>query len=133
MGIKFIVDNNLGLKLVTGLRDLGYTNIEHLQETFAQGTIDEEWLEHIGKYGYILITKDKRIRKNPKEKQALLRYNIVAFYLGGSEVGIKEISKQIINAWNKMESYAKKAKKRGTAVAFIVRSGGGKIDEIPLT
>ena len=48
-------------------------------------------------------------------------------------MGIKEISKQIINAWDKMESCAKKAKKRGAAVAFIVRPGGGKIDEIPLT
>jgi hypothetical protein len=31
-----------------------------------------------------------------------------------------------------MEACANKAKKRGSAAAFIVRPGGGKIDEIPL-
>jgi predicted nuclease of predicted toxin-antitoxin system len=133
MGIKFFVDNNLGLKLVTGLRDLGYTNIEHLQETFKEDTIDEVWLKHVGENGLILITKDKKIRKNPKEKQALIRHKIIAFYLGGSQVGIRETSKQIINAWEKMELTAKRAKKRGTAAAFIVRPRGGKIDEIPLS
>jgi predicted nuclease of predicted toxin-antitoxin system len=134
MGIKFFVDNNLGLNLVTGLRDLGYTNIEHLQERFKEDTIDEMWLKYVGENGLILITKDKKIRKNPKEKHALIRYKIIAYYLGGSRVGIRETSKQIINAWQKMELTAKKAKKRGTAAAFIVRLGGGKIiKEIPLS
>lgn len=133
MGIKFFVDNNLSLKLVTGLRNLGYINIEHLQETYKEDTIDEVWLKYVGENGLILITKDKKIRKNPKEKQALIRHKIIAFYLGGSQVGIRETGKQIINAWDKMELTAKKAKKRGTAAAFIVRPRGGKIDEIPLS
>ena len=133
MDVKFFVDENLGLKLVTGLRDLGYTNIEHVEETFNKGTEDEIWLRYVGENGYILITKDKKIRKNPKEKQALLQYKIVAFYLGGSEMGIKEISKQMINSWQKMEALAIRQKKKGVAGAFIVRPHGGKIDEIPLT
>jgi len=133
MDIKFFSDNNLSLKLVTGLRNLGYINIEHLQETFKEDTIDEVWLKYVGEKGLILITKDKKIRKNPKEKQALIRHKIIAYYLGGTQVGIRETSKQIINDWHKMELTAKKAKKRGTAVAFIVRPRGGKIEEIPLT
>lgn len=133
MDINFFVDNNLSLKLVTGLRNLGYINIEHLQETFKEDTIDDVWLKYVGEKGLILITKDKKIRKNPKEKQALIRHKIIAYYLGGTQVGIRETSKQIINAWDKMELTAKKAKKRGTAVAFIVRPRGGKIEEMPLT
>jgi len=133
MGVRFFVDANLGHNLVTGLQDLGYTNIEHIHDTFREGIIDEEWLEYVGKKNYILITKDKGIRKNPKEKSALLKHNIVAFYLGGSQMGIKETSKQLINAWEKMEARAERQHKKGVAGAFIVRPRGGKIEEIPLT
>ncbi|HLG30841.1 MAG TPA: DUF5615 family PIN-like protein [Candidatus Brocadiales bacterium] len=133
MGIKFFVDENLGIDLVNGLRLLGRKNIEHLEETFPKGTEDEIWLNYIGERGYVLITKDKGIRKNPKEKQALQRYKIVAFFLGGSQMGITEISKQIINAWGKMEALAQRQKKKGVAGAFIVRPGGRTIEEIPLT
>jgi predicted nuclease of predicted toxin-antitoxin system len=132
MGIRFFVDANLGQNLVIGLQALGYTNIEHIHDTFQEGVIDEEWLEYVGKNGYILITKDKRIRKNPKEKAALLKHKIVAFYLGGSQMGIKETSKQLINAWEKMEACAERQHKKGVAGAFIIRPKGGKIEEIPL-
>lgn len=115
------------------MRKLGYSNLVHLLEFFEKGTKDETWLQFIGEKGYILITKDKTIRKNPKEKQALLNHKIIAFYLGGSRMGTREISKQLINAWDKMESQAKQQKKKGTAGAFIIRQGGGKIDDIPLT
>ncbi len=132
MCIKFFVDAGLGSNLVRGLRDLGYTNIEHVHDTFQEGVLDEVWLEYVGKNKLVLITKDKKIRKNPKEKLALLKYGIVAFYLGGDKMGTREISKQLINAWDKMEACAKRQQKKGVAGAFIIRPRGGKIEEIPL-
>jgi hypothetical protein len=133
MGIKFFVDANIGRNLVTGLHDLDYQNIEHIHDNFPEGTIDEVWLEYVGKNRLVLITKDKMIRKNPNEKAALLKYGIVAFFIGGEKAGIKEISKQLINAWDKMEAEAKRQQKKGVAGAFLIRPGGGKIVEIPLT
>ncbi len=130
--MKFFVDENLGLNLVIGLRALGHNNIEHISERFATGTVDEVWLDYVGKNGYILITRDKRIRKNPKEKAALVKHKIVAFYLGGSERGITEIGKQIMNAWDRMEACATKQLKKGVAGAFRIPPKGGKIEEIPL-
>jgi len=133
MGVRFFVDNNLGKNLVDGLRLLGYSNIEQLQEHFTPDTIDEVWLKYVGENKLVLITKDKMIRKNPKEKTALIEHKIVAFYLGGSKMSIQEISKQLMTAWNKMEACAERQHKKGIAGAFIVRPGGGKIEEIPLT
>lgn len=133
MDIIFFVDENLGKQLVDALRLLGHPNIIHLEEMFEKGTPDEIWLNCIGEKGYCLITKDKKIRKNPKEKVALLKHNIVAFYLGGSQMGITDIGKQLVNAWDKMEACAKAQKKKGVSGAFIVNRHGGTIDEIPLT
>ncbi len=133
MPIRFFVDENIGPDFVKGLRLLGYDNIEHISEKFPAGTLDEVWLRYVGEMGYVLITKDKKIRKNPKEKAALVKYRIVAFFLGGNEVGSRQMVKQIINAWDKMEACAEVQQKKGVAGAFRIPRGGGKIEDIPLT
>ncbi len=132
MAIKFFVDENLGINLVFGLRNLGHTNIEHILETFNPGVPDEEWLRYVGENQLAIITKDKHIRKNPLEKAQLIKYNITAFYLSGSQTGITEIGKQLMNAWNLMEACANRQHKKRKAGAFIIRPGGRKIEEIPL-
>ncbi len=133
MGVRFFVDENLGRNLVDGLRALGYENIEHIREHFEAGELDEVWLRYVGQNGLVLITKDRAVRKNPKEKAALLEYKIVAFYLGGKQMGIKEISKQLINAWEKMEACAIAQQKKGVGGAFIIRPRGNKFEVVPLT
>ena len=70
---------------------------------------------------------------NRKEKAALLKYGIVAFYLGGDKLSIREMASQLINGWDKMEACAIKQQKKGVAGAFVIRPRGGKIEEIPLT
>jgi hypothetical protein len=133
MGVEFFVDAGLGLKLVEGLRAFGHTNIEHIHEKFPVGTLDEVWLEYVGKNKLVVITKDKMIRRNPKEKSAWLKYGIVVFYLGGDKLSITEMGKQLMNAWDKMEACAEKQQKKGVAGAFIIRPRGNTIDILPLT
>lgn len=133
MDIEFFVDAGLSQKMVEGLRALGYTNVIHVHEVFPVGVHDDEWLEYVGKNKMAVITKDKMIRKNPKEKAALIKYGIVAFYLGGDKISIKEMSKQLINAWELMEACAIKQQKKGVAGAFVVRPRGQKLEPIPLT
>lgn len=54
----------------------------HLQsETFGTGTQDVDWLPHVGANGWILITKDKNIRKRPLELRALRESGVRAFVL----------------------------------------------------
>ena len=133
MDIDFFVDAGLSQKMVEGLRTWGFTNVVHIHEIFEVGTRDEVWLEYVGKKGLVVITKDKMIRKNPKEKAALIKYGIVAFYLGGDKISIKETAKQLVNSWEKMEACAARQKKKRVAGAFIIRPRGGTIEEIPLT
>ena len=132
MAITFFVDENLGINLVHGLRSLGHTNIEHIHETFEPGVIDEEWLKYVGENRFAIITKDRNIRKNPREKALLKKYNVIAFYLGGNQKGITEIGKQLMNIWDKMEQCAKRQQKKGIAGAFRITPAGGKIEVIPL-
>ncbi len=131
MELRFIFDEGLGHGLATGLRLAG-KNVEHILDNFPRGTPDVEWLKYVGENKLILVTKDKGIRRKPNEKAMLLTFNVIAFYLGGSEKSGQDILKQLVNAWEKMEHEAFKQLKKNVAGAFIVRPHGGKVERIPL-
>jgi predicted nuclease of predicted toxin-antitoxin system len=63
------------------LRHAGH--IAHVQgpQTFGTGTHDVDWLPKVGKRGWILITKDKNIRKREIELRALKQARVRAFVL----------------------------------------------------
>ncbi len=50
------------------------------------GAADTAWLPVIGRAGLVVLTRDKRIRSRPLERQALLDHNVRACFLtsGGS-------------------------------------------------
>ncbi len=132
MEVRFFFDEGLGQNLANGLSQIG-KNVEHVLDNFPQGTKDVEWLKYVSENRLALVTKDKGIRRKPNEKAMLLKYGIVAFYLGGSEKSGHDILKQLVNAWENMEAKAQKSFKTGKAGAFIVRPNGRKIEPIPLT
>ena len=62
------------------LRDEGH--VAHVQHnTFGSGTKDVDWLPEVGSRRWILITKDKQIRKREIELRALRQAGVRAFVL----------------------------------------------------
>ena len=81
---EFFVDECVAYKHVANmLRDAGHTAHVPGPDTFATGTKDIYWLPRVGACGWVLITKDKRIRKRKIELQALTEANVKAFVLTG--------------------------------------------------
>ena len=58
-------------------------HVAHVQGplTFGTGTLDADWLPKVGARGWVLITKDKNIRKRPIELRALRGAGVRAFVL----------------------------------------------------
>jgi hypothetical protein len=55
--------------------------VHHQAQTFGTGTLDVDWLPEVGQRGWVLITKDKNIRKRPLELLALTSSGVRAFVL----------------------------------------------------
>ncbi|MXY23659.1 MAG: hypothetical protein F4Y45_03945 [Acidobacteria bacterium] len=53
-------------------------------ETFESGTPDRDWLPDVGARRWILITKDKHIRKRELELRALRQERVKTFVLTGA-------------------------------------------------
>ena len=96
---------------------------------FQEDTPDEVFLEAIGNEGRCLITKDLKIRTNPRLKATLKAYGVGAFFLGGSDKSAREIIEQVVTANRMIEE---RAMTRRKPFAFIVRPGGRKVDELSL-
>lgn len=45
--------------------------VEAHDDHFAQNTTDVEWLAQVGKWGWVVISKDQNIRRNPLELAAI--------------------------------------------------------------
>lgn len=55
--------------------------MELLHEHFPLSTDDREWLHEVGRRGWVVLTKDQRIRYRKGELQALLEAGVAAFVL----------------------------------------------------
>jgi hypothetical protein len=55
-------------------------------EVFAQGAPDEEWLPEVGRRGWVLLTKDDRIRSTTAQREILLAAGVRAFILSGANL-----------------------------------------------
>lgn len=82
---EFFVDRSLGRRRVPdALRAEGLvlrTMAEVYGERTGQGLADTEWLADAGRNGWIVLSKDDRIRRRPAEMRAVRDYGIRMFCL----------------------------------------------------
>lgn len=83
------VDECLGSTDVPGALQAAGIKFELLHAHFAAGTPDESWLQAVGMRGWVVVTKDQRIRRREAEFQALLNAKVAAFVLtSGNMTGV---------------------------------------------
>lgn len=71
-------------RLGDALTELGIPFIPH-HDCFAPACPDEDWLEVAGKKGWIVLTRDKNIRRKPNELRAFREHGVIAFVLTGGD------------------------------------------------
>ena len=72
--------------------------MEVLDDYFEPNTNDEEWLKFVGKKGWILFTKDKKIRYRAAVVEIIKKGKIRMFILSRGNLSCHEMSQIIINA-----------------------------------
>jgi hypothetical protein len=78
-----LFDENFPPSIPRALRDLGH-NAHHSREHLAAGTPDELVFEFLRKQSWDWVTHDRRVRRNPQQRAALLGAGIGAFIFTGS-------------------------------------------------
>jgi hypothetical protein len=79
--VTFLLDNMISPKVALALRALEQ-DAWALREKFAENTPDSQWIAQLGRYGWALVTFDRRILSRPHEAAILKQGQVTAFFLG---------------------------------------------------
>ncbi len=94
----FFVDRSLGrLTVVTALSQAGYQAVAH-DDQFPQDTPDADWLATAGAKGWIVLTKDSAIRRNPLERSAYREARARVFVLTSQNMTAADMAAAFIAA-----------------------------------
>lgn len=119
--LTYFLDRSLGrFKLAIALRQAGL-HVKVHDDYFQQDATDEEWLAGVGQRGWIVLTKDEKIRYHARELRALVAHGVRAFVLTARNVNADEMASTVLGARKKIEQLL--AKYEGPFMATISRSG----------
>lgn len=94
-------------KVAAALRHVGVEVHVH-DDYFALNARDEDWLQEIGRRGWIVLTKDHRIRYREPELAALMKAQVRAFVLTGGDLQGGEMAQIFVNALPAIKRFATK-------------------------
>jgi predicted nuclease of predicted toxin-antitoxin system len=118
----FFVDRCLGTcDVCTELRSAGANVVMH-DDVFGQSTEDVDWLPQVGKRQWVLLTKDKRIRRNEAETTALMNAGVAAFVLTSGNLTGQQQGEAFAKALRRMQGMLRAH--RVPFVATVTRDGG---------
>ena len=123
--IVFFLDRSLGSKIIaTLLREAGAAVQVH-DDHFPQDTKDEIWLRSAGESGWVVLTKDERIRYRELERRALMAAGVRAFVLTARNLSAAEMGQAFIGALPPMQKLL--ARHKGPFIANVTRGGRVKV------
>ena len=84
--------------LDNALRAAGIRFVAH-REVFAPDAPDTQWIAEVGRRGWVVVTRDKNIRRRPNELRAVRDAGVLMFALTSGNLSAAETATAIIKAW----------------------------------
>ena len=119
--LTFYLDHQIGRYVVAeALRAAGARVEVHLDH-FPGDKPDTEWIPVVGQHGWVLITKDQYIRRNPLERTAYEAAKLRGFIVTGKDMGAKELGDLLVRC---LPGMARRAAGRPGPLLFTISRGG---------
>jgi len=107
-------------EIAAALRQAG-VRVEIHDDHFQPDAPDEHWLEEVGRRGWIVLTKDDKIRYRAIELAALRKGGVRAFVLTGGNLQGREMGQIFVKALPRMQRLA--LKNRPPFIGKVTRAG----------
>jgi predicted nuclease of predicted toxin-antitoxin system len=118
----FFIDQALGRKIVAGaLREEGYL-VEVLTDIFPQDTVDDIWIEYVGRNNRIAITKDRKIKFRTGEINSIITHNARIYRFSSGNLTGQQMAEIIKKATARILKHARN--NTGPYIVGISMSGG---------
>ncbi len=117
------VDRNLGKAFPRILEEAGLA-VELHDDHFPPTTLDEDWLPEVGKRGWVVVTRDQRIRYKPNELEAVQAHRLSVLVLIG-DAPFPELARNFVATRRRIERFMTKAKPPFIAKVYRPTKGAG--------
>jgi predicted nuclease of predicted toxin-antitoxin system len=114
------VDRSLGKGVVNALRDAG-AKVEFHDDHFSQDAEDVEWIPKASENGWVILTKDKHIRRRFHERQAIIDSSARVFTLTSGNMTGAAMASLLVAQLENIEALA--ASTQAPFVAIVGRDG----------
>jgi hypothetical protein len=111
----------LGQKIIADELRRNSVQVEIHDNHFPQDAPDKDWLSEVGKRGWIVLTKDDRIRYRPMELEAYRSNKVRVFIFGSGEMKAQEMADAFVKALPRIFRVA--LRRQGPFFARISRRG----------
>jgi hypothetical protein len=119
--LTFFLDHQIGRYVVAdALRGTGAQVEVHLDH-FPADEPDTDWIHEIGKRGWVLITKDQKIHRNPLERAAYEVAKLRGFIVTGKDMSGKELAELLMRC---LPGMVRRAAGRSGPLLFTISRGG---------
>lgn len=102
----YFIDASLGPTVARALREAGAIAIYH-HERFPEATEDEVWLTEAGAMGWVVLTKDSRLRYEPNVRNAFLRAKAKVFCLVAGNITATEMGSAFATALPRIDRFVR--------------------------
>ena len=119
--LTFFLDHQIGRYVVAEALRAAGANVEvHLDHVRGDAP-DLDWIPVVGKHGWVLITKDQNIRRNPLERAAYEAAKLRGFVVTGKDMGGKELADLLVRC---LPGMTRRAAGRPGPLLFTISRGG---------
>lgn len=112
--MKVIVDENLSPALARALQALFVDRheITHIRFRFGPGVTDLQWIPELSRDGrWVVLSGDRRIRRNKAEFNAFRASRLIGFFLSAGlyKAPLIKQAERILALWSGIEAFADRA------------------------
>lgn len=122
--LTLFLDESLDSDSIAQALTAAGARVERLTHHLPKGTDDATWLSFVGSRGWVVLTRDKRIRYRRLERLALQAARVRAFVFTGGNITIRETGEILAGAFQAMRKICER--EAGPFVFHVGRVGKPK-------
>lgn len=119
--VTFFLDHQIGRYQVAAILRANGANVEVHLDHFKGDAPDVLWIPEVARRGWVLITKDQNIRRNPLERETYRAAKLRGFVATGDNMNAKELGDLLVRCLPGM--LRRSAGKPGPSLFTISRGG----------
>jgi hypothetical protein len=128
--VKLFFDEDSGVKVPQALELIGVAGVDWIGKgrQIPKGTRDEDWLPHVGRNRYLLLSSNRAILQVEAQRALFIQERVGAVFLQTGQVTRFQLLRLIVAEWDWLEAIDLNESR---PFAYVLHASGHKTKLLP--